>query len=165
MNSHYVDEIEIAFIKQLGERLIGNKVSVGTAESCTGGRIASMITAIPRSSEHFAGGIVAYSEEIKKNILGVSANDIEQYGVVSRPVAEQMALGASHELECQCAVATTGVAGPDGGTPDNPVGTVWIAVFVKGKVNSKRFLFSGDRQKVVRQSSYQALRMLFDMLD
>jgi PncC family amidohydrolase len=165
MNSHYVNEKEIAFLKQVGEKLFRNKISVGTAESCTGGRIASMITSIPNSSDHFVGAIVSYSEDIKKNILGVSANDIEQYGVVSKPVAEQMALGASHKLKCQCVIATTGIAGPDGDTPENPVGTVWIAVVVIGKIQSKRFLFSGDRQEIVQQSSYKALEMLLNMLD
>lgn len=165
MDSHYVDKKEIAFLKQVGERLIKNKVSVGTAESCTGGRIASMITSNPKSSEHFVGAVISYSAEVKKNILGVSANDIEQYGVVSKPIAEQMALGTIHLLGCQCAVATTGFAGPDGGTYENPVGTVWIAVVVRGNIHSKRFLFNGDRQEIVQQSSHQALQMLLDMLD
>lgn len=165
MNSHYVEENEIALLKQVGERLIENKISVGTAESCTGGRIASMITATPTSSDHFMGGIVSYAEEVKKNILGVSASDLEEYGAVSRTVAEQMALGACNVLKCQCVIATTGIAGPDGGSPENPVGTVWISVVVKKEIQSQRFLFKGDRQEIVQQSSLQAFRMLLDMLD
>lgn len=165
MNSHYVNEKEIALLKQVGEKLIKNKMSIGTAESCTGGRIASMITSIPKSSDHFIGSIVSYSEEIKKSLLGVSANDLEKYGAVSQSVAEQMASGALKVLKCQCALATTGFAGPEGGSPENPVGTVWIAITVRNKMHSERFLFDGDRQEIVQQSSYQALQMLLGMLD
>lgn len=164
MNGHYIGEEEAALLKRLGEKLTKNKMLVGTAESCTGGRIASLITSVPEISDHYQGGIVSYSEDIKKKILGVSGDDIEKYGVVSRPVAEQMASGASRTLECPCAVATTGFAGPDGGSAGTPVGTVCIAVTVEGKIHSKRFLFTGDRQEIVQQSSYQALQMLLDML-
>lgn len=165
MNYHYIDEKGMAFLKQIGEKLNKNKISVGTAESCTGGLIARMITSIPESSEHFVGAVVSYSEETKKKILKVSADDIKQYGVVSKSIAEQMALGAMHLLDSQCAIATTGIAGPDGGTSENPVGTVWIAVTVKEKKESRRFFFKGDRQQIVRQSSLHALQMLWDMLD
>jgi len=164
MDRHYLDETEIAFLKQLGERLDSEKLSVASAESCTGGRIASLITSVPGSSEHFVGGIVSYSEEIKKDVLGVSADDIRQYGVVSREVARQMALGAARVFSSPCAVSTTGVAGPDGGTDENPVGTVWITVMVRDDIQTRRFVFSGDRQQIVRQASMQALRMLSDML-
>lgn len=164
MNVHYIDEKEAALLKRLSEKLIENELSVGTAESCTGGRIASLFTSMPEISDHFIGGIVAYSEEIKKSLLQVPAGDIEKFSVVSRPVAEGMARGTARVVECACALATTGFAGPDGGTDENPVGTVWIAVLVKDRVRSERFVFSGDRQEVVRQSSFQALRMLEDML-
>jgi len=164
MNRHYVDREEIAFLKQVGEKLVKNKMSVGTAESCTGGRIASMITSIPKSSDHFVGGIVSYSVDIKKQILGVSADDLKKYGVVSQPVVEQMASGAARVLETECAIATSGIAGPDGGNTETPVGTVWIAVLVKGKIHSQGFLFKGDRQEIVQQSCHQALSLLMEML-
>lgn len=165
MCSHYVNEKEIAFLKQVGEKLAKNRFSIGTAESCTGGRIASMIASIPECSDRFMGAVVAYSKEIKKDVLGVLLDDLERHGAVSQPVAEQMVLGASCVFDCQCAIATTGIAGPDGGSVENPVGTVWIAVLVRGKIHSKRFLFNGDRQEIVQQSSHKALEMILDMLD
>lgn len=164
MGTHYVDKKEEALVKQIGEKLAKNKLSAGTAESCTGGRIASLLTSLPDSSDHFIGGIVSYSEDIKKSILGVSTDTLEKYGVVSQPVAEQMALGACRVLGCSCAVATTGLAGPEGDSSGNPVGTIWITAAVEGEVHSERFLFKGDRQEIVQQSSWQALQMLLEML-
>lgn len=164
MESKYVNQEEVALLKQLGEKLAKNELTVGTAESCTGGRIACLLSSLPEISDHLIGGIVSYSEEIKKKLLGVAADDIEKYGVVSQPVAEQMAFGACQMLECACATATTGFAGPDGGTPENPVGTVWIAAVVQGKVISECFHFEGERQEVVIQSAYKALEMLTHML-
>lgn len=165
MEIHYVDDCENALLKHTGKRLTECKLTVGTAESCTGGWIACMFASEPESSECFIGGIVSYSEEIKKKLLGVSATDIEKYGVVSRPVAEQMARGACRELECSCAIATTGFAGPNGGSEDTPVGTVWIAVMAEGEICSRRFVFDGDRQEVVRQTSRQAIGMLLEKID
>lgn len=165
MKIHYVDDQEIVLLKQIGKKLAECKWTVGTAESCTGGRIASMLASEPESSECFIGGIVSYSEDIKKNILGVSADDIEKYGVISQPVAKQMIQGACRVLECPCAIATTGFAGPDGGSDENPVGTVWIAVMSQGKIDARRFLFDGDRQEIVRQASWQALQMLLKVLE
>ncbi len=164
MNNHYVNEEEVALIKEVGEKLIKNKMLAGTAESCTGGRIASMITSIPKSSDHFVGGIISYSEEIKKEILKVPVKDIDEYGAVSQIVVEKMAKGATYVLGCDCVVATSGIAGPDGGSQDKPVGTVWIATVVKGNILSKCFYFEGDRQEIVQQSSHEGLRMLSRML-
>lgn len=152
MEEHYVEESEIALIKRIGKKLKKCKLTIGTAESCTGGWIASILASEPESSECFIGGIISYSEDIKKKVLGVSADDLEEYGVVSRPVAEQMAQGACRVLECSCAVATTGFAGPGGGFDGSPVGTVWIAVKVQGNMESRCFLFDGDRQEIVRQT-------------
>lgn len=165
MATHYVDDRETALLKHTGNKLTEYKLTVGTAESCTRGWIACMFASEPESSECLIGGIVSYSEEIKKKLLGVSATDIETYGVVSQPVAEQMARGACRELECSCAIATTGFAGPDGGSENTPVGTVWIAVMVKGEVCARRFIFDGDRQEVVRQTSRQAIEMLLEKID
>lgn len=162
---HYVDDNEITLLQQTGKKLTDNELTVGTAESCTGGRIASMLASDPESSECFIGGIVSYSEDIKKKVLEVSADDLEEYGVVSQPVAEQMARGACRVLECSCAVATTGFAGPDGGEDGTPVGTVWIAVVAGGKICSRCFVFDGDRQEIVRQASRQAIHMLLEMLN
>lgn len=165
MGAHYVDDNEIALLKTTGKKLTGNKFTVGTAESCTGGWIAGMLASEPESSECFMGGIVSYSEEVKKKVLGVNPADIEKYTVVSQAVAEQMARGACRVLGCSCAVATTGYAGPDGGEDGTPVGTVWIAVLADEKICSRCFVFSGDRQEIVRQAAREALQMLLQMLE
>lgn len=165
MHAHYVDKIETVLLKQIGEKLVKNKLSVGTAESCTGGRIASMLASQPECSDHFIGGIVSYSEEVKKKLLGVPATDIERYGVVSQPVVEEMAWGACRALECSCALATSGFAGPEGGTPENPVGTVWMTVAIRNRIYSNRFVFEGDRQEIVQQAAWQAFQMLLELLD
>ncbi len=164
MHAHYVDKIEAVLLKQIGEKLVKNGLSVGTAESCTGGRIASMLASLPECSDHFIGGIVSYSEEVKKKLLDVPAADIERYGVVSQPVVEEMARGACRALECSCALATSGYAGPEGGSPENPVGTVWMAVAIRDRIYSNRFVFEGDRQEVVQQAAWQAFQMLLELL-
>lgn len=105
--------------EQLGELLRSKKLSMGTAESCTGGRIANMTTLVAGSSDYFVGGVVSYSNEVKQHVLGVSEESLRQYGAVSREVVEQMAQGAVRTLGCDCAVATSGIAGPGGGTPEN----------------------------------------------
>lgn len=137
---------------------------MGTAESCTGGRIANMITLIPGSSDYFAGGVVSYSNEVKRNVLGVSEDSLNLHGAVSREVVEQMALGAIHVLGCDCAVATSGVAGPGGGTPQKPVGTVWIAAALKDRVVSECYHFGTIREQNIQQAADMALLMLLRLL-
>lgn len=137
---------------------------MGTAESCTGGRIANMITLIPGSSDYFAGGVVSYSNEVKRNVLGVSEDSLSLHGAVSREVVEQMALGAIHVLGCDCAVATSGVAGPGGGTPQKPVGTVWIAAALKDRVVSECYHFGTIREQNIQQAADMALLMLLRLL-
>ena len=100
---------------------------MGTAESCTGGRLAALLNAHPGSSAFYYGSVVAYDNSVKHNILGVSSEDLHQHGAVSEPVVRQMAEGARNLLHTDYAIATSGIAGPDGGTPDKPVGTVWMA--------------------------------------
>ncbi len=103
--------------KQLGELLRSKGLVMGTAESCTGGRIANMVTLVAGSSDYFVGGVVSYSNEVKHNVLGVSEDSLRLYGAVSREVVEQMAQGAIRTLGCDCSVATSGVAGPGGEVP------------------------------------------------
>ena len=100
--------------KEIGELLRSRHLTLGTAESCTGGYIAHLITRVAGSSDYFCGGVVSYSNEVKHHVLGVSEDSLAQYGAVSRPVVEQMALGAIRVLGCDCAVATSGIAGPGG---------------------------------------------------
>lgn len=110
------------------QALSRRNLTIGTAESCTGGNIAASITAVPGSSANFTGSIVSYSNSVKTNILGVPTVTLENYGAVSRPTVMRMAVGATEILQTDCAIATSGIAGPGGGTPDKPVGTVWVAV-------------------------------------
>lgn len=134
--------------------------TLSSAESCTGGTIAKMITAIPGSSEVFKGTVVSYATSVKEEVLGVNHADVEKYTVVSQQVAEQMATGVRTLLKTDYAVATTGVAGPGGATEENPVGTVWIAVAGPDGVVSKRCNFGKDRGNNIERASITALEMV-----
>jgi nicotinamide-nucleotide amidase len=136
--------------------------TVATAESCTGGRIAAALTEQAGASEYFAGGIVAYSNSVKINVLGVDPAAIDKYGAVSRPVAEQMALGALRVTGADWAVATTGIAGPGGGTKEKPVGTLWVAVAgAGGVVAAREFHLTGDsRTRIMAAATDAALELL-----
>lgn len=148
----------------LGEILRTKGLVMGTAESCTGGRIAHLITLIPGSSDYFAGGVVSYSNAVKQHVLGVSEASLSQYGAVSREVVEQMALGAIRTLGCDCSVATSGIAGPGGGSAEKPVGTVWIAAACKDKVVSECYHFGTVREQNIQRSANMALLMLLHLL-
>lgn len=150
----------MAIEKEIGECLRARHLTMGTAESCTGGYIAHLITRVAGSSDYFCGGVVSYSNEVKHHVLGVSEESLAQYGAVSRPVVEQMALGAIRVLGCDCAVATSGIAGPSGGSPEKPVGTVWIAAALKDKVVSECYHFGTEREENIRLAARRALRML-----
>ncbi len=143
----------------------GNCLKLATAESCTGGAIAASITQLAGASDYFLGGIVAYANDVKINVLGVNSEDIKQFGAVSEQVVKQMALGALKITGADYAVATSGIAGPAGGTPQKPVGTVWIAVAAKdGRINARRFLFSNVRERNIGKSTAAALQMLLDFV-
>lgn len=148
----------------IGDILRSKNLVMGTAESCTGGRIASMITAIPGSSDYFAGGVVSYSNDVKQAVLGVSVESLKEFGAVSRTVVEQMALGVIRTLGCDCSVATSGIAGPGGGTPEKPVGTVWIAAALKDKVVSECYHFGTMRDQNIQRSANMGLLMLWKLL-
>lgn len=140
--------------------LLDQGSTLGTAESCTGGNIARIITSNAGSSAYFKGSIVAYSNEVKENILQVKHQDLEEHGAVSREVVEQMALGAKKILNTDYAIATSGIAGPDGGTIEKPVGTVWIAVAGPNKVVSKVFNLYRNRERNIHIASVNGLNML-----
>lgn len=144
----------------LGRMLEAQGKTMATAESCTGGSIAQFITSNPGSSAYFKGGVVAYSNEVKSNLLGVPFELIEAVGAVSQEVAEAMALGAQKVLHTDYAVATTGIAGPDGGTDEKPVGTVWIAVAGLSGVSSKKYIFKHNRERNIIRTTHTALNML-----
>jgi len=164
LQGHILTEEDKAPDELIGAILKEKKLTLGTAESCTGGKIASIITSTPGCSAYFSGSIVSYSNKVKEKVLGVNPEDIEKHGAVSREVVEQMALGAIRQLGCDCSVATSGIAGPDGGTPDKPVGTVWIAAAIGSEVVSECYQFSSIREQNILRSSNMALLMLLNLL-
>ncbi|MBK7212619.1 MAG: competence/damage-inducible protein A [Bacteroidales bacterium] len=144
----------------IGELLLKKHATLATAESCTGGNIAQMITSIPGSSAYFKGGIVAYSNEIKVNLLGVREGTLMNHGAVSSETVIEMAAGARKNLKTDFAIAVSGVAGPDGGTPEKPVGTVWIAIATPDTITSTKFLFGDHRGRNIQRASLSALSLL-----
>lgn len=147
--------------QQLADSLIKQKLMAVTAESCTGGGIAQALTEIPGSSRWFERGFVTYSNEAKQELLGVGAETLEAHGAVSEETALEMARGAISRSRGHISVAVTGIAGPDGGTPDKPVGTVWIAWGQKlGYAEAQCFHFEGDRHAVRQQTILAAIEGL-----
>jgi nicotinamide-nucleotide amidase len=144
----------------IGRMLVKSSQTLAVAESCTGGNIAHFLTSNPGSSAYFKGGVVAYSNEIKSSLLGVPSGIINEFGAVSREVAEAMALGALKVIQADYSIATTGIAGPDGGTEEKPVGTVWIAVAGPSGVKSKMYQFKHNRERNIIRTSQTALNML-----
>ena len=142
------------------ELLYSKGMTFASAESCTGGNIAHVITLIPGSSEVFKGTAVTYATPMKTKVLGVPAEMIEEQGVVSQEVVESMAKGVRDLMEADFGVATTGVAGPSGGTEENPVGTVWIGLASPLGVVSKRFNFGKDRENIINRATIAAYEML-----
>ena len=147
--------------EKVGELLKEKKLFLSTAESCTGGGIAVLITSIPGSSEYFNGGIVAYS---KMSLLHVSAETLEKYGAVSRETVTEMVKGAMKTLKTDCAVATSGIAGPGGGTPEKPVGTVWIAAAYKNEIVTMKQEGDEGRKGNVKKAIQNALMLLYERL-
>ncbi len=136
-------------------------LSLSTAESCTGGYLASRLTALPGCSAYFRGGVVAYSNEVKETLLGVSHDTLAQHGAVSEETALEMARGAQQRLGSHYALASTGIAGPDGGTAAKPVGTVWIALATpQGTVAELQQLGGSDRQRVIERTANRAFSLL-----
>ncbi|MDE6586960.1 MAG: CinA family nicotinamide mononucleotide deamidase-related protein [Paramuribaculum sp.] len=139
--------------------LIDRRLTVATAESCTGGNIAHEITLVPGSSEAMLGGVVSYSNEAKQNLLGVSGELIAAHGAVSIPVVEAMASGARKTLGADVAIATSGIAGPGGGTPEKPVGTVCVAVAGPTGICSTTLHLTGTRDRIITRATSEALLM------
>lgn len=144
----------------LGNLLLQQNASMATAESCTGGLIAHQITSFAGSSRYFKGGVVSYSNELKQALLGVKPETLAQYGAVSEQTVCEMAVGAIEKLQADFAVAVSGIAGPDGGTPEKPVGTVWIAVANKSRVVARKFQFARSRDINIELSANIALNEL-----
>ena len=152
----------MSLLNNLQQLCIEKGVSIAVAESCTAGLIASKLTTLPGSSSYFNGGVVAYQNEIKTKILGVSQSIIDEKTEVSVEVVNQMAKSVLEKFDANFAIATTGYAGPAGGTNKNPIGTVFIAIASVVGVVISRFVFLGDRQSVVNQASESALSLLYN---
>ena len=153
-----VDHLSFSIlVKQFAKKLLAKKLTLTTAESCTGGWIAQALTAEPGSSEWFDSGFVTYSNESKKRYLNVSADllSFSGPGAVSKEVVISMAQGAKDSSGSNVVIAVSGIAGPDGGETEKPVGTIWVAWQWESKIQSRRFIFSGDRYEV-RRSAVEA---------
>ena len=150
--------------EELGNLLKVKKLSLSTAESCTGGGIAAAITSVAGSSEYFMGGIVAYSNNVKTSLLHVSSDTLEKYGAVSRETVMEMAAGAMNTLKTDCAIATSGIAGPGGGSQGKPVGTIWIAVAYKNEFVTVMQTGDNGRAKNVQNAIQNAIDLLIEIL-
>ena len=164
IKNHVVAEEDIALEKAILNFMEQRKLTLSTAESCTGGYIAHLITQHPGCSSVYEGGAVTYSYDLKMSLLGVKAETLAKYGAVSEETVKEMALGAIQNFKTDYAVAVSGIAGPDGGMPDKPVGTVWIAVAHGKGVVSKVFSFGNKRTQNIERSAAAALSMILNEL-
>lgn len=151
------DDADLAAVVLEKCRAAGYKLAV--AESCTGGLLGERLTNIPGSSDVFLGGVIAYHNDVKRKLLGVSVQDLERYGAVSEEVAVQMASGVRERLGADVGISVTGIAGPDGGTPEKPAGLVWVAVHA-GEAKARRFHLVGDRAEIRQRAAQAALEMV-----
>jgi PncC family amidohydrolase len=164
MEKHIDNSSTSELVKKLAQRLIASGKTIATAESCTGGNIAHNITLLAGSSQYFLGGIVSYANEVKMNVLGVHKEDLEKYGAVSQAVVESMATGACKAIGSDYSVATSGIAGPGGGSDEKPVGTVWMAVSGGKKTVSKLWHFDGNREEIIEKATKTAIFMLLEIV-
>lgn len=151
-------------VQQLAEKLLTNKLKLVTAESCTGGGLSAALTNIPGSSTWFERGFVTYSNEAKIELLGVKKSTLEKDGAVSAKCAIEMAVGGLENSKADICISITGIAGPDGGTKDKPVGTVFIGIAYDSHTSPFAFLFHGDRNSIREQTIVAALKMLIKSL-
>lgn len=156
-----IRELAARVVALLGER----SLTIATAESCTGGAVSQAITSVAGSSAVMRGAVVAYHNDVKSGVLGVSADTLSAVGAVSEAVVEQMVSGVSRVMSTDCAIATSGVAGPGGGTLEKPVGTVWVAVKACDIVKTKKLqLCDEGRLRNVENATYEALRFMYETL-
>jgi len=154
-----IDE-DLTLQQALGKVLRARGRTVGTAESCTGGYIAHLITSIPGSSQYFKGSVVSYANEVKQQVLGVSPSTLASAGAVSEETVREMAAGALKTLDTDYVVVTSGIMGPDGGSPEKPVGTAWVAVGSREKIQAQKFWFRFDRSRNIELTATNALNLL-----
>jgi len=155
------DDLEVA----IGKELKKQGLTVSAAESCTGGYISHMFTKVAGSSAYFIGSVVSYDNSVKINVLGVNAEIIAQHGAVSEETVTQMAEGARKLMKTDFAIATSGIAGPDGGTPEKPVGTLWIACAMEGRTIAKKVQMTNQRDTNIQYGSVVALNLLRKMMN
>jgi len=151
--------------KKVGKILLEKSLTLGLAESCTGGLVAARITSVPGSSAYFMAGFVTYSNRAKTRFLSIPEKIIKRHGAVSSVVAGRMAKGVLSAAEVDIGLSITGIAGPTGGSPEKPVGTVFMALATRKHVLIQKFLFSGSRSAIRRQASNEALKMLLVHLE
>lgn len=159
-----IGEGKITLEERIGQILIRNKESVATAESCTGGLIAQKICSIPGASLYFKGSVVAYQYDIKEKLLSVQAQTLDTAGAVSEQCVIEMAEGVLQAMQSDYAIACSGIAGPGGGTPEKPVGTVWMACGKKNHIVTKKYVFPWDRTRNIEATSVYALLLFWDYL-
>lgn len=164
LGSHLFCGSDTTLAGALGSILTERGETLATAESCTGGNIAHEITRVAGSSVYFKGSVVAYSNEVKTRVLNVSSETLSGFGAVSRETVLQMVAGVQRLLSSDCAIATSGIAGPGGGSVEKPVGTVWIAVRYGERSEAECFCFEGDREQVIARATQSALLMLIQLM-
>jgi nicotinamide-nucleotide amidase len=160
VKDNLVTNVDEPMEKVTGKLLITRNKTLCTAESCTGGYIAHLLTTIPGSSAFYDGSVVSYSYKAKEDLLNVSKTVLETKGAVSEEVVIQMAKGALANIQSDYVIAVSGIMGPDGGLPDKPVGTVWIAVGSKDKIEAQKLHFRFDRERNIQLTATNALNML-----
>ncbi len=151
--------------RQIGDILYASGLTVGTAESCTGGRIAESIISIPGASNYFKGGIVSYTNEIKEKLLGVNHDVLEEQTAVCEEVAREMVVGALNALDVDFAISATGIAGPGGGSKDIPVGTIWIGYGSKDDIRTFKLTEDFGRDINLAIATNKAMRLFLDFLN
>lgn len=165
MKSPYCSADISHLAQRVGQLLLQRGAKITTAESCTGGGIAQAITQVPGSSQWFDCGYISYSNQAKQDLLAVEPEVLQQFGAVSEQVVEQMARGAIQVCRADYAIAVSGIAGPDGGTTDKPVGTVWLCWAGPLKTLSKKYQFEGDRLAVREQAIKISLQELLHQIN
>lgn len=161
---YLVNDSGMSIQETLGNILLSGNYTLSVAESCTGGNIAHLITSVPGCSRYFAGSVVAYDNRIKSRVLKVPESEILEFGAVSKQVVEIMAVNIRKLFKSDFSIATSGIAGPDGGTSEKPVGTTWIAVADKNIVKSRLFRLGDDRERNITRASVAAMDMLIKYL-
>ncbi len=151
--------------RQIGDILYSSGITLGTAESCTGGRIAQAIMAIPGASNYFKGGVICYTNDVKTNVLGVQQTTLEAHTAVSEEVAREMVEGAIRTLGVDYAISATGVAGPGGGTPENPVGTIWIGYGSKDDIRTFKLTENFGRDINLAIATNKAMHLMLDFIN